>query len=105
MPESHEGEGGSYYKTMKGVALTILVMGVSLVIVIMLWEWFGHIGPSFSSEQMLKQQDDLIKQYGLPPREQVSKAQLQVPPSLRHLSESAGGANATSAGGANATGG
>src|ERR1044072_6621556 len=103
MPESHDSDSGSYYKTMKGVAATILIMGVSLVIVILLWEWFVYIGPHFSSEQMLKQPDALIQHYRLPPREKVSKEQLQVPPSLRNITESAGGANATSAGGANAT--
>ena len=36
------------YGNLTTVAWSILAMGLSLAIVILLWVWFGHIGPSFS---------------------------------------------------------
>lgn len=83
MADRHEEDTGGYKLT--GVAATILVMGISLAIVILLWIWFGHIGPTFSSTQMLNQQDILRSQYGLPPREKFTKEQLEIPPSLRNI--------------------
>lgn len=83
MADRHEEDSGGYKLT--GVAAAILIMGVSLAIVIFLWVWFGHIGPSFSSTQMLQQQDTLRAQYGLPAREKFTKEQLEVPPSLRNI--------------------
>ena len=53
---SGHDEGG--YK-MTGVAATILVMGLSLAAIILMWVWFGHIGPKFSDEVMLNQQEML----------------------------------------------
>ncbi|MEO9295487.1 MAG: hypothetical protein ABI347_07805 [Nitrososphaera sp.] len=85
MADRHEESDG--YK-LTGVAASILVMGVSIALVIILWVWFGHIGPTFSSTQMLQQQDQLIKQYGLPPREKFTKEQLEIPPSLRNVTNS-----------------
>ena len=95
MADRHNDENGGYKLT--GVAVAILVMGVSIAIVIVLWVWFGYVGPSFSSTQMLQQQDQLIKQYGLPPREKFTKEQLEIPPSLRNLTKTAEAANMTSA--------
>jgi len=43
----HSGGG---YVHMKGVALSILVMGISLMGIIIAYVVFGHIGPSFSAE-------------------------------------------------------
>lgn len=99
MADRHDDSGG--YK-LTGVAAAILVMGVSIAIVIILWVWFGYVGPSFSSTQMLQQQDQLIKQYGLPPREKFTKEQLEIPPSLRNLTKTASAINAANS--ANATG-
>lgn len=80
----HEApEGGYYSHNMKIVAWSILVMGVSLAIVIVLWAWFGHIGPRFSDEVLLDQQRTLREQYGLPPAPPVTKEEAQIPPSLR----------------------
>ncbi|HKZ61534.1 MAG TPA: hypothetical protein VJZ68_03835, partial [Nitrososphaera sp.] len=72
---------------MKTVALAILVMGISLALVIILWVWFGHIGPTYSSERLLDQQKELRKQYGLPPQPPVSKELLETPPSLRNVTQ------------------
>jgi hypothetical protein len=76
-------EGGYYSKEMKTVAWSILVMGISLAIIIVLWAWFGHIGPRFSDEVLLNQQKTLRDQYGLPQAELVNEEQAQIPPSLR----------------------
>ena len=84
MCANHETpEGGYYSKDMKIVALSILVMGISLAIVIVLWAWFGHIGPRFSDEVLLDQQVDLRAKYGLPPAPPVTEDEAQIPPSLR----------------------
>jgi hypothetical protein len=84
MCANHEtAEGGYHSKEMKVVALSILVMGISLAIVMVLWAWFGHIGPRFSDEVLLNQQKDLRDQYGLPPAPPVTEEEAQIPPSLR----------------------
>jgi hypothetical protein len=70
---------------MKTIALSILVMGISLAIVIILWISFGYIGPSFSSTRLLDQQAELRQQFGLPPSPPVPKSLLEVPPSERGL--------------------
>jgi plastocyanin len=97
---------------MRGVALGILVMGISLAAIIILWATIGYIGPDFSTQVMERQQAWLHEQYGLPPVAELSPEMLQVPPSLRGVTAAtnatttaAGGANATTtaAGGANAT--
>jgi hypothetical protein len=75
--------GGYSGPHMKMVAWSILVMGVSLAAVILLWVWFGHIGPSFSDEVLREQQKALRDQYGLPPAPEVSEKEAQIPPSLR----------------------
>ena len=49
---------GGYFH-MKGVALSILVMGLSLAVVIIAYLMFGHIGPSFSAERINVQQAEL----------------------------------------------
>src|ERR671915_235523 len=109
-PHSHDEEGKGYSPHMRGVALGILVMGVSLAAVIILWATIGYIGPDFSTQVMERQQAWLHEQYGLPPLAELSPEMLQVPPSLRgvtaatNATTTAGGANATTtAGGANAT--
>jgi hypothetical protein len=80
----HEkSEGGYYGRDMKIVALAILVMGVSLAIVIVLWAWFGHIGPKFSDQVLREQQEGLREQYGFEPLPHISEEQAQIPPSLR----------------------
>jgi hypothetical protein len=88
MPPKHddaEGGGGGYGPHMKTVALTILVMGVSIALVIVLWIWFGHIGAPYSFNRLIDQQSELRDQYGLPAEKPIPKADLEVPPSLRNL--------------------
>ena len=85
------------YGNLTIVALTILVMGLSLAAVILLWVWFGHIGPSFSSETLAQQQKILRQQYGLPYKPIITDpAILQTPPSLRNLANGTSNNNATS---------
>ena len=94
--------GGGYFH-MKGVALSILVMGVSLAAIIIAYVMFGHIGPSFSSERINVQQAELRKEYGLPVQEVVrNQSVLLTPPSLRDLNQTAT-SNATSTQAPNAT--
>ena len=87
MPPKHEAEagGGGYGPHMTTVALTILVMGLSIALVIILWVWFGHIGAPFSFNRLIDQQAELRQQYGLPLEKQIPKEQLEIPPSLRNL--------------------
>lgn len=79
----HEKSEGGYQMTT--VAACILVMGISLAIVILLWIWFGHIGPKFSNEVMREQQISLRQQYGLEPLPDITPQQAEIPPSLRDL--------------------
>jgi plastocyanin len=100
---SHDEGSKGYSPHIRGVALGILVMGISLAIIIMLWETFGHLGPGFSTEVMEQQQERLHEQYGLPPVQQLSPQMLQVPPSLRNITGT--GANATTTNATTETGG
>ena len=93
-PDNEESKG--YSAHMRGVALGILVMGVSLALIILLWIQFGYIGPAFSTQTMQRQQESLRQQYGLPPESTLSPEMLEVPPSLRSV---AAGTNATTAAG------
>ena len=84
------------YGNLTVVALTILVMGLSLAAVILLWVWFGHIGPSFSSETLAQQQKILRQQYGLPYKAVITDPGiLQTPPSLRNLANGTSSTNST----------
>jgi hypothetical protein len=79
---------GSGYFHMKGVALSILLMGLSLVGIIIAYVIFGHIGPSFSAERINEQQAELRKEYGLPEQEVIrNQTILLTPPSLRDLNQ------------------
>jgi len=85
--EDAEGGGGGYGLHMKTVALAILVMGVSLALAKVLWIWFGHIGAPYSLNRLIDQQAELRQQYGLPPEPPVSKELLEIPPSLRNVTQ------------------
>ncbi len=107
-PHSHNEEGKGYSPHMRGVALGILVMGVSLAAIIILWATIGYIGPNFSTQVMERQQDWLHEQYGLPPLPELSPEMLQVPPSLRNVAQGGGAAQTgeeTTAGGNQTTAG
>ncbi len=79
---------GSGYFHMKGVALSILLMGLSLMGIIIAYVIIGHIGPSFSAERINEQQAELRKEYGLPEQEVIrNQSILLTPPSLRDLNQ------------------
>jgi plastocyanin len=95
-PHSHNEESKGYSPHMRGVALGILVMGVSLAAIIILWATIGYIGPDFSTQVMERQQTWLHEQYRLPPLPELSPEMLEVPPSLRNVAQQGqGGANQT----------
>jgi plastocyanin len=102
-PEQNKGKGG-YSPHMKKVALTILVMGVSIVLVIIAWMGIGS-HPNFSAEQMQEQQSSLREDYGLPQQRTLTAEELEIPPSLRGLESVAGNETsvASNATGANQT--
>jgi hypothetical protein len=81
--------GGGYFH-MKGVALSILVMGISIAGIIIAYLAYGHIGPSFSAERINVQQAELRKEYGLPKQEVIrNESILLTPPSLRDMNQNA----------------
>jgi hypothetical protein len=86
---SHPDEKSSTgYGNLVQVAWSILVMGISLAIVIVLYVWFGYVGPAFSEDILMKQQTDLRERYDLPPQEVITDPEvLQTPPSLRGVNE------------------
>jgi hypothetical protein len=51
-----EQEEAGYQNHLIPVAWAILVMGLSLAAIIILYVWFGHIGPTFSSDVLQRQQ-------------------------------------------------
>jgi plastocyanin len=85
----HEKEGqGHGYNNLTGVAWSILVMGLSLAAVIVLWVWFGYIGPTFSEDVLSNQQRTLREHFGLPVQEISDDPEvLQTPPSLRNIGQ------------------
>jgi plastocyanin len=85
----HEKEGQSGYQNLTGVAWSILVMGLSLAAVIILWVWFGYIGPTFSEDVLANQQRALRETFGLPVTDTINDPLvLQTPPSLRNANQS-----------------
>lgn len=82
---SHEGGYGSS-PHMRMVAWSILAMGVSLAIVIVLYIGFGwEPGSNFSDRVMKRQQEELREQYDLPPAQELTPQEALIPPSLRDL--------------------
>jgi plastocyanin len=102
-PASHDEESKGYTPHMRGVALGILVMGISLAAVIVLWVTIGYQGPDFSTQVMERQQVGLHEQYGLPPPPELSPEMLEVPPSLRSVAQGGGVAQTGETGGGNQT--
>src|ERR671925_1428434 len=100
---SHDEGSKGYSPHIRGVALGILVMGISLAAIIILWASFGYLGSGFSTEIMEQQQERLHEQYGLPPVQQLSPQMLQVPPSLRNITATGANATTNATTGANAT--
>ncbi len=78
------------------VGWSILVMGISLVTVVILWVWIGHIGPTYSSDTLTLQQKILRQHFRLPPQPVITDPKLLLtPPSLRDVKSST--ANLTTA--------
>ena len=98
----HEKEAQGGYGNLTGVAWAILVMGLSLAAVIILWVWFGYIGPTFSEDVLANQQRILREHFGLPIQGTIDDPEiLQTPPSLRDVSQ---GQQATTTNNDSATG-
>lgn len=82
----HRNVRSAYSPHMRGVALSILVMGLSMVGIIIAYVSFGHIGPKFSADLLIKEQAALRKDYGLPAQPVITNdTLLLVPPSLRNI--------------------
>jgi len=79
---NHSDNG--YSSHIRGVALAILGMGLSLAAVIVAWGTIGYQGSSYSVKAMEDQQEWLRDMYGLPEEEEITPEQLQTPPSLRN---------------------
>jgi hypothetical protein len=60
--EQHKEEA-RYQNRLIPVAWAILIMGISLAVVILLYVWIGHIGPTYSSDTLQGQQQELRQQY------------------------------------------
>lgn len=82
---AHEdGYGSSPH--MRIVAWSILAMGVSLAVVILLYIGFGwEPGSNFSDRVMKAQQEELRDRSGLPPAQELTPQEALIPPSLRDL--------------------
>jgi hypothetical protein len=84
MSGHHDKNSSIGYGNLVPVAWSILVMGISLALVIVLYVWVGYIGPSFSEDVLMEQQTELREQFGLPPEEVITEQEvLLTPPSLR----------------------
>jgi hypothetical protein len=80
LPDSEEK-----HNKLKDYGIPLGVMGVSLLVVYILWASFGYIGPQFSIDALKAQQETLRDKYGMPPAEQVTGAENEIPPSLREF--------------------
>ena len=98
---SHKDDDKQSGYRLTGVAWSILVMGVSLAVIVIMYISFGHIGSSFSTGVMKQQQEKLRERYGLPPLPPVSPEEAEIPPSLRGITTTAA-ANDTESGNATA---
>jgi hypothetical protein len=98
---SHKDDDKQSGYRLTGVAWSILVMGVSLAVIVIIYISFGHIGSSFSTGVMKQQQEELRERYGLPPLPPVSPEEAEIPPSLRGITTTAA-ANDTESGNATA---
>jgi hypothetical protein len=76
------------------VAGPIIVIALSIAAVVILYLAVGHIGPTYSSNVMAHQQARLRHQYDLPPKPVITNPKiLQIPPSLRHISNNTHNSN------------
>jgi hypothetical protein len=83
--QSHNNEKPSLIP----ISWAILVMGLSLAAITISYLWIGHIGSTYSAQTLQRQQRVLRKQYGLAPEPIITNPNiLQIPPSLRNVSNS-----------------
>ncbi len=80
LPDSEEK-----HNRLKDYGIPLAVMGVSLLVVYILWASFGYIGPQFSIDVLKGQQETLREKYGMPAAEQITSAENEIPPSLREI--------------------
>jgi hypothetical protein len=59
MIKDDEGDSLEKHRRITVVGWSIIVMGITLVLVVVLWLTIGHIGPSYSSNLLIKQQEKL----------------------------------------------
>jgi hypothetical protein len=72
------------FKKIGPLGFYSIIIGISLLVIYLLWASFGYIGPTFSSDLLNKQQTQLRADYGLPPKPIITDPTiLQTPPSLR----------------------
>lgn len=85
---ANQEKRSSYTPHMRGAALSILVMGISLVAIIIAYVSFGFMGPKFSENLMQVQQATLREKYNLPAKPVITNdTLLLIPPSLRTVDE------------------
>jgi len=53
MGVDHDERSLHRYNNLIPIGWTILIMGISLAAVVFLWLWFGHIGPTYSSDTLI----------------------------------------------------
>ena len=83
--QSHKNEKPSLIP----ISWAILVMGLSLGAITISYLWIGHIGSTYSAQTLQRQQRVRRKQYGLAPEPIITNPNiLQIPPSLRNVSNS-----------------
>lgn len=80
-------------KKIKDYGIPLSVMAGSLIIVYILWATFGYIGPTFSNDILKEQQATLREKYNMPPAEEITGAESEIPPSLRELAKNNKSAN------------
>ncbi|MFB5601135.1 MAG: hypothetical protein ACE5SW_13020 [Nitrososphaeraceae archaeon] len=70
---------------IKDYGIPLAVMAASLIAVYILWATFGYIGPTFSDNVLKEQQATLREKYNMPPAEEITGAENEIPPSMREL--------------------
>ena len=80
LPDSEEK-----HNKLKDYGIPLAVMGISLLVVYILWAAFGYIGPQFSNDVLKAQQQTLREKYGMPPVEEITGKESEIPPSLREI--------------------
>lgn len=73
---------------IKDYGIPLSVMAASLIIIYILWATFGYIGPTFSNDVLKEQQATLREKYNMPPAEEITGTEAEIPPSLRELAKS-----------------